>query len=295
MDYGDPLVIEVRCNENTMRGASPHVPYSAEEIAREAEKAWRAGASILHWHARDPVSGVPRHDVADYADVVKRVRETTDLITQPTLGYTAAAAVEDRIAHIAALADDPLLRIEMAPVDFGPVNVDFWDAEAARFVPGDAVYANSRAAIEATLRGLQAARTPVTTVCWDVAQVRTALRFREAGLTPARTFWELPFTGDAFPAGPQAEIHELLALVAAIPPGEPWLVMCFNGDVMALAAWAITLGGHVAIGTGDHDYLRLGAPDNGELVARVAQLAETVGRPVATPAQAREIIGLPPR
>lgn len=276
-----------------MRGANPHVPYSPEEIAREAEKGWRAGASILHWHARDPETGVPRHDVDDYAEVVKRVRDTTDLITQPTLGYTSAAAVEDRIAHIVALADDPRLRIEMAPVDFGPVSVDFWDAGEQRFVPGDAIYPNSRASIEATLRGLQAARAPVTTVAWNVSQARTVLRFREAGLVPARTFWEFPFTGDAFPAGPGAEIHELLALVAAIPRGEPWLVMCFNGDVMALAAWAITLGGHVAIGTGDHDYARLGAPDNGELVARVAQLAETLGRPVATPAQAREIIGLP--
>jgi 3-keto-5-aminohexanoate cleavage enzyme len=290
----DPLIIELRCNENTMRGANPWVPYSPEEVAREAEKAWRAGASILHWHGRDPETGVPRHEVADYVDVVRRVRQTTDLITQPTLGYTSAAAVEDRIAHILALAQDPALRIEMGPVDFGPVNVDFWDAAAQRFVPGDAVYSNSREGIERTLRGLQSAGVPVTTVCWDVAQVRTALRFREAGLTPQRTFWELPFTGDAFPAGPGAEIHELLALVAAIPAGEPWLVMCFNGDVMALAAWAITLGGHVAIGTGDHDYARLGAPDNGELVARVAQLAETLGRDVATPAQARDIIGLPP-
>ncbi len=291
----DPLIIELRCNETTMRGPNPWVPYSPEEIEREAVAAWRAGASIVHWHARHPVDGTPIHDVDPYVDVVRRLRARTDLLTHPTLGYTTAAAVEARVAHIAALADDPDLAVDLAPVDFGPVNVDRWDPEAGRFLTGDATYANSRATIEATLRSLRATGTGVVTVCWDVAQVRTALRFREMGLLPEQTLWELPFTGDDFPAGNAPEIHQLLAMVAAIPPGEPWLVLCFNGDVTALAARAAPLGGHVAIGTGDHHYTRLGAPDNAALVERVAHLAETVGRPVASPADARRLLGLPPR
>lgn len=290
----DQLIIELRCNENTMRSTNPWLPYSPEEVEREAVAAWREGASILHWHAREPRSGAPVHEVEPYVDVVRRVRAATDLITHPTLGYTTAAAVEDRIAHITALAADPRLRVEMAPVDFGPVNVDAWDADRGCFVPGDAVYGNPRTTIAGTLRGLQVTGTPVTTVCWDSSQVRTALRFREMGLLPQRTLWEFPFTGDAFPAGSAPEIHQLLAMVAAIPPGEPWLVLCFNGDVTSLAAWAVTMGGHVAIGTGDHPFERLGAPDNGALVARIAQLAETVGRSVASPGDARELLRLPP-
>ena len=84
-------------------------------------------------------------------------------------------------------------------------------------------------------------------------------------------------------------------VVDSIPAGESWLVMCWNGDVMQLAAWAITMGGHVGIGLGDDPYIRFGKPHNGELVEKVAQMAHTLGREVATPAQAREILKMPPR
>jgi hypothetical protein len=128
-----------------------------------------------------------------------------------------------------------------------------------------------------------------------VGHVRTARRFQELGLLPRETFWELVFTGETMPSGPAPTIPALQAFLAEIPAGAPWVAMCAGGDALPLAAWAITLGGHVALGLGDYHYDRFGAPHHGELVAEVARLARTLGRPVATPDQARETLGLRPR
>ncbi len=115
------------------------------------------------------------------------------------------------------------------------------------------------------------------------------------GLLSRRTLWELVFGSERLPVGFGTNPLGLQALVAEIPDGAPWLVECALGDVLPLAALAILLGGHVAIGLGDFSYPRFGTPTNAELVRRVAQLAETLGRPVATPAQTRHLLGLPAR
>ncbi len=97
------------------------------------------------------------------------------------------------------------------------------------------------------------------------------------------------------PTGALGTLSGLQAMVDAIPPDAPWLVMCWNGDVMRLASWAITMGGHVGIGLGDDPYTRFGKPHNGELVEMVAKMAHMLDREVATPAQAREILKMQPR
>jgi uncharacterized protein (DUF849 family) len=81
-------------------------------------------------------------------------------------------------------------------------------------------------------------------------------------------------------------------MVEQVPPGEPWPGACYNDDVMALAAWAIPLGGQVSIGLGDHHYNRFGTPTNADLVRRVAGPAETLGRSVATSEQTRVLLGM---
>jgi 3-keto-5-aminohexanoate cleavage enzyme len=288
----DPVLIELRPNETAVReSGNPHVPYSPAEIAEQGRRAAAEGATILHWHARDPQTGEPIHTVQPYLDVIERVRADTELLLHPTLGYTSATAVSDRVAHLAAAAERGL-GVDLAPVDFGSVDVDTWDPQKRRFVPGDRVYANTRTSIAGALGEIRRLGSQVVAVCWHPGHVRTALAFREAGLLPEGVLWEFPFTGPVLPAGAAPEIHFLQSMIEVIPEGEPWLVLCFGGDVLPLAAWAITLGGHVAIGTGDHHYERLGHPDNAALVARVVQMAQTLGREVASPAQARELLGV---
>ena len=290
-----PLIIECRCNETADRGDNPAFPYSPQEIIREAVRAWEAGASIFHWHGRDSESGKPRNDVELYLEVIQGIREQTDLLIHPTLGYITQSRVEDRVRHILAVNDDPVLRVDMAPVDFGSVNVDYWEPQAKQFTTYDQVYVNSRANLMAVLEVFKKHNVYVSSVCWDVGQIRTARCFQEMGLLPRDTLWEFVFTGEVMPSGALATISGLQAFVDSIPTGDQWLALCWNGDVMRVASWAITMGGHVGIGLGDYPYTRFGKPHNGQLVEMVAQMAHMLGRQVATPAQAREILKLPAR
>ena len=220
------------------------------------------------------------------------MREGTNLLLHPTLGYITQMDVNERVKHVLAFNEDPVLRVDMAPVDFGSINVDYWDPKRKDFVTKDLVYYNPRERLEGTLSIFEEHRIHASAVVWNVGQLRTALRFREMGLLPEPTIWQLVFTGEVMPEGAVPTPQGLLAMVEQVPEGEPWSVICWNGDAMLLAAWAITLGGHVSIGLGDHHYGRLGAPTNAELVRRVSDMSETLGRPVATPRQAREIIGI---
>lgn len=293
MSSSTPLIIELRCNESAMRTSNPTIPYSPDEIAAEAVRAQAAGASILSWHARVPETGEHDHSRVDlYLEVAEKVHRQTDLLLMPTLGNLVSNSIDKRLAHISACSRSPATWIDLGPVDFGTVNIDRWDATNRRFYPGDAVYMNTRNAIAETLQFLGQIGTYIVTVVWDVAQVRTALLFQEAGLLPRQTFWVFPFSSDARPAASNAEIHSLLAMIAAIPHGAQWQVLCTQGDIMTLAAWAITMGGHIAVGLGDHDYPRFRGVTNVGLLNRITQMAETIGRPIATPAQAREIMGV---
>ena len=290
-----PLIIECRCNEITYRGDNPALPYSPKEIVREAVRAWEAGASIFHWHGRDSDTGKPRNDVELYLEVIQGIREQTDLLIHPTLGYITQNQIEDRVRHILAVNDDPVLRVDMAPVDFGSLNVDFWEPQAKQFSSYDQVYVNTRENLRAVLEVFKKHNVYVSSICWDVGQMRTARCFQEMGLLPQDTLWEFVFTGEVMPAGATPNIYGLQAFIAEVPRDNQWLVLCWNGDVMRVASWAITMGGHVAIGLGDYHYSRFGKPHHGELVEMVAKMAHTLDREVATPAQAREILKMAPR
>jgi 3-keto-5-aminohexanoate cleavage enzyme len=291
-----PLIIECRSNDSDYRKENPNCPYTPQEIIREAVRAWEAGASIFHWHGRDPVNGQWINDVDVYLEAIQGIREQTDLIINPTLNYvTKESEISDRFQHILAANNDPALGVDMIPLEFGSLNIDFWNPQTKEFQTYDQVHISSRAYIYEALKILKETNIFVSTICWDVGQIRTARCFQEMGMLSRDTFWEFVFTGDITPTGILPTLPNLQAVVDSIPAGDQWLVMCWNGDVMPLAAWAITMGGHVGIGLGDDPYTRFGQPHNGELVEKVANMAHTLGREVATPAQAREILKMSPQ
>src|SRR5690349_4771597 len=115
-----------------MRDKNAHVPWTPEEIGRDAAEIERAGASILHFHARRP-DGSPAHDIDTYGRTIQAIRAAGDLLIHPTLGQITVAGVETRIEHIRALAADPLLRPEFASFDLGSTNIDAYDPERRAF------------------------------------------------------------------------------------------------------------------------------------------------------------------
>jgi 3-keto-5-aminohexanoate cleavage enzyme len=294
VDDQTPLIIEVRVNESADRGDNPALPYGPREVVEEGLRAREAGASILHWHARDTDGSERANDVTLYRAVIEGVREQTDdLLLHPTLGFIATQGdAQGRVRHILDLNEDPKTRIDMVPVDFGAFGADLWDQQDERFLTDDQVIVNRVAYLKELLGVLKENDLYVYTVVWGAGAVRTARSLQKMELLKPATFWCLGFTGDEVPGGPPPTPANLQTFLEAIPDGDPWTVHCRNGDAMALAAWAITLGGHVSIGLGDYSYSRFGKPRNSDLVKMVADMSRTLGRPVATPAEARKILRL---
>lgn len=292
MSISRPLLIEVRCNENRLRTGTEPVPYSPEEIIETAIDVWNRGANIFHFHARDPETGRPLHSTEAYRETMRGIKAATDLIVHPTTGYTDATDLRARVRPIIEMHQLPETRPDMAALAFGVTNVDRWNESEQRFLPGDLIYNNTRHAIEHTISSFGEIALPMISVCWELSHVRTALRYREAGLYQQHRLWQFALTGGALIASGSPTVETLLAMRAEIPADEPWMVWCQGDDVMPLAAHAISMGGHVGIGLGDHHYARFGTPSNGDLVSKIIDIAETLGRPVATPLQARELLHL---
>jgi 3-keto-5-aminohexanoate cleavage enzyme len=289
--YDKPLIIEARLNEFAPRSdGNPNVPYSTKEIIEDGCRAWEAGASILHWHCRDPETGEPCNDVEPYLEVLEGLHARTDALLHPTLGYISQSGVEERVKHVRAADENPQTRVDLVPVDFGTFNIDLWDPRRHDWESLDAVYHNPRSYLKAILQTFRTMNKDVLAICWDTGHARTARKFQEMGLLPRNTLWELFMGGERLPGNAGVSLFALQAMVAEVDPGAEWLVAVYHGDVFPLAAWAVPLGGHVAVGIGDYPYTRFGAPSNAELVERVAKLAETVGRPVATAQDVRRML-----
>jgi 3-keto-5-aminohexanoate cleavage enzyme len=286
--------IELRANEQARRERTGgrHLPFSPREIIDDALAAEAAGAAVLHWHARDAVTGEARNEVELFASVARELRARSELLLHPTLGGSGAQDPVARTAHIGLLDADPETRVDLVPIDFGSINIDLWDAAARRFRSEDRAYLNPRWALRAMLERFAALDVTVISVCWHPGQVRTACRFRDMGLL-GPTMWQLAFTGDALPDGMPPTRMGLEAMVEQVPAGEPWTVLVNSASPLELAAWAIELGGHVSTGLGDWGFPELGGDvRNADVVAHVAGLVRAAGRTVATPAQTRALLGV---
>lgn len=289
------LIIEVRVNEGTPRDISPHIPYSPEEIAKDAIECWRQGASLVHYHARDPATGAASADVDLYADVVRRIKQESDLITFPTLGASMLPTAEERVAHIVEMAKDPATTPDYIPVDMLTTNMDRYDAQRKAFFSEERVYLNTTKMLRHLCETVNAIGVRPMSMIWNIAGIRLTEAFQELGLYPERLVTELTLFADPFVSfGHPATIKGLHALLDFFPQRADWqwFTSVIGGNAFPALAGAIEAGGHVAIGVADHPYAELGYPTNAELVSRVVEIARSMGREVATAAEAREMLGI---
>jgi uncharacterized protein (DUF849 family) len=290
------LIIEARVNEYASRRANPHVPWTPEEIAHEAAAVREAGAAVLHFHARKP-DGAPDHATETYASILRGVRDAAqDLLVHPTLGQITVTEPDRRIAHILALARDPRLRPDFASLDTGSTNIDVFEGAAAGFATGDRTYANPTGLLRRFLGAFRAAGVRPALACWSIPFLRTLGALLETGEVEEPAWVLLVHTEGGILGGHPATPEGLRAFLDHLPRGRRlhWAVCCKEGNALPMAMEAIARGGHVAIGIGDWAYPHLGAPTNAELVREVAAMARRAGREVATPAEARAILGFAP-
>jgi len=293
-----PVVIEVALNGATSRSRNPHVPTTPDEIAADALACFGAGATIAHSHL-DDFSLTGAAAAARYLEAWRPVVQARpDAILYCTVGL--GGSIEERCAHVPPLAASGLMR--MGVLDPGSVNLGSAGADG---LPGgvDILYANTFGDIRYVVEQLRACRLGPSISIFEPGFLRTALAYHRAGRLPPGAFVKLYFGGEGgyFAGGPDVSFGlppTARALDAYLELLEgcdlPWAVAVIGGDVFAggFARLALEHGGHLRVGL--EDFAGRATPTNLALVERAAALARTVGRPVATPADAARLLDLPP-
>jgi len=286
-DEVEKLIIEAAINEQSAKDANPHVPYSVEECVEDAIRCADAGAAIVHFHARDPVTGrliTPGTDV--YLAAMQAIlRERPDVLLYPT--YSPS----DRFVHIEALAADPDVGLRVATIDPGAMNFSRFDATTNE-IHGDLPFVISHAdcALFFDICGRHGIRYSV--VVREPGQVRMTVAYHRSGLIHGKLFFKVNLADDmlfGLPPSPEAADTYIRLVPADIPCS--WMNYTYGPSHWAMTRHAIQTGAHVRTGLGDNPVDVDGArPTNEELVRRVADLASELGRDLATPKQALDIL-----
>ena len=271
----DPLVITAALTGSRIsKRQTPHIPITPDEIARSGVEAWRAGASVLHVHVRDALTTLGTQDVAVFRTVIDQLRDETDAILCLT-----TSGIPGRNLGTAERLAPLVLRPEMASFDAGSINT-----EAGVFL-NDAEFLDAAAAA-AREHGVK-----LELECFDSGMIVTALRYHDQGLIPAPLHFQLLF-GSRF--GMPATARALANAIDMVPSDATWSVIGIGRAQLQMAMMALPMGGHVRVGLEDNIHYRHGelATSNAQLVQRIVRLAGELGRPVATPTEARQLLGL---
>lgn len=260
------------------KGMNQAVPYSPAEIAAAALECWQAGAAIVHIHVRDPQTGAPSSDLALFREVTERVRVESDLLVNLTtsgLNITGPDAANRRLEPV-SLAPD------LCSLDVGSVNFR------------DRLFANPPDWVEQAAATMQSAKVKPEIEVFDIGHVHQARRLIDDGLIEAPPYFQLCMGIDW---GIPATAENLLVMQRQLPAGAIWSVLGVGRSQLPMITLGILLGGHIRVGFEDNLYLRKGvlARSNAEFVEQAATLARHLQREIATPAEARALLGVSPQ
>ncbi len=271
----EPLVI---CAALTGGGqpqnTTPHLPITPAAIAAEALACWRAGAAIVHCHARLD-DGTPTNDVQVYRDLLARIRDTG---CEAVINFSAGDN-GGRSDHAERLA----------VIDSG---ADIVSLGGGSFNLGARAYDNPPAwRRDMATRMLARGVTPEFEL-FDAGQLHGLQWLAEQGLLPARPMVTL---GVGIPGSLPVDLDILMATIRLLPAGAHWSMSCQSRDFAVQQRFmlvAYALGGHIRTGMEDHFYLRPGvlATSNAQFVQKWVDQAALWGRPIASAAQARALL-----
>ena len=254
------------------REQQPNLPITPEEIAQAALEAYEAGAAVVHVHAR-LADGTPTQDREVYREIQRLVAEACPVIFQPSTGGAVWHSAQERLQPLE-------LNPEMATLTTGTCNF------------GSDIFANPQGFVEEAARMMQERGIKPEFEVFEAGMIDNALRLVKQGLVEEPLHFNFVL---GVPGAMAGTVRNLVFLVDALPPGATWTVSGIGRFETPLAAVAIAMGGHVRVGFEDNIYYRKGelATSTGQLVARGVRLARELGREVASPDEARQILGLP--
>jgi uncharacterized protein (DUF849 family) len=267
------------------------VPVTPAQIATAAIEACKAGAAIAHIHVRNPETGKPSMDIAYYREVVERIRDSgspviINLTTGPGARFvpsnTEANKAEpgsnlrppvERVAHILEL------KPEICSLDMGTLN---FGKGALINVPGH---------VETIAAAIRSAGVKPELEVFDTGHIALSLDMIKRGLLEPAPLFQMVL---GVPWGAPASPEVLASMKSLLPAGSEWAAFGIGRFEFPMVAQALLLGGHIRVGLEDNLYLGKGelAPDNASLVRKASNIVELLGSKLATPDEARKILGL---
>ena len=280
---------------------SAYLPVTPEEIIAESLAAAEAGASILHLHARNPKDGRPDQSPEAFAPFLSRVKQSTEAVVNITTGGSPYMSVKERVAP-AEKYQPELASLNMGSMNFGlfPMLKRFkafkheWEhthLEGSR----DLVFRNSFQDIEYVLETCYGNGTRFEFECYDISHLYNLAHFADRGLVKAPFFVQSVF-GLLGGIGPHAEdvMHMKRTADRLFGDAYRWSVLGAGANQFRIATQSATLGGNVRVGLEDSLWAGKGelASSNAVQVEKVRRIIENLGLQVATPQEARDILGL---
>lgn len=267
------IITAAICGAEVLKEHNPAVPYTVEECVREAKSAYDAGASIIHLHVRYD-DGTPTQDKERFRVVIEAIKKACpDVIVQPSTGGAVGMTDLERLQPTE-------LKPEMATLDCGTLNFG-----------GDEVFTNTENTIKNFGKLMIERGVKPELEVFDKSMIDMALRLGKKGFINSPMHFDFVMGVNG---GISGELRDFVFMRGSIPSDATYTVAGVGRYEFPLAMAAIIDGGHVRVGYEDNVYLAKGvlAKSNGELVAKVVRMAKELGREIATPAEARKILGL---
>ena len=269
------IITAAICGAEVTKEHNPNVPYTVREIGIEAEKSFLAGASIIHLHVRED-SGTPTQDLKRFQACVNEIRRRCpDVIILPSTGGALGMSNEERLQPI-FMKPQP----EMATLDMGTMNFG-----------GDDIFINTENTIISFVKEMNSRGIKPELECFDKGMIDMTLRLHKKGYIkePMHFNFMMGVIG-----GIAATTRDLRYLVDSIPKGSTYCVGAIGKHEFPMVTLSIKLGGHARVGFEDNLYLSKGvlAESNSQLVENVVRIAKELGRDIASPFEARKILGL---
>lgn len=291
-----PMIICCACNGGIQgREANPAIPETPEEIAASVEAAYEAGASMVHVHARKPdVLWRPADTAEVWLEVNARIRERCpDIIINNTTGGGPGMTHEQRlkslegrpeVASLNTIPDMSKFRIKPRPAPLPHPHDGFEIDECMAFTYGD---------IEHFAAEMQKRNIKPEFEVYHSGGAQVIQHLIRLGLVTG-PYWVQTVMGAQTASYPTPD--NLISLLREFPEDAIWLTSGIGQFQLPMTAMATLMGGHVRVGLEDNVYYARGelAKSNGQLVARAARLGKEMNRKIATPAEARAMLGLSP-
>ncbi|MBZ0253534.1 MAG: 3-keto-5-aminohexanoate cleavage protein [Candidatus Methylomirabilis sp.] len=264
------------------RTQCPAIPYTPVEIAEDAKRAYDAGASVVHIHARND-DGSPTHAVEVYGRIMEETRKRCPIIINFSTG-AVGLAVHERVAHIKDL------RPEIGALNMGSMNYAKYSEKRKDFV-FDFVFENPFRDIIAFLDTMNKAGVKPELECFDTGHIGNIRPLMDMGILqrPIQFSFIMGVLGGIAPTA-----ENLAHQTRQIPSDSTWEVIGISHDQWRMVAASISLGGNVRVGLEDNFYVdkdRM-ASSNGDLVEKAARMVRDQGREPATVEEARALLSL---